>query len=282
MLAKNWLCTLLVCAAAGTASATPSTTYWAPSTTYIQPYLVPHVTYDTYFGKGIVTGQAGSPIYPVTTGLTIGVLPWDKLQLEVGFDLLLPSEDPFLFNAKLGVPEDLFFKGSPSLSFGIFGVGTKGDVTDYNAIHGMVQKNLPFGGYVAAGVYYGLGSKALWTSSDGEENRFGVMAAIAAPDININIPGLKKIVPVADIQTGKNVYGAGGVGLYFYFNDSIDLLTGPVFFFDGDIQPGKSSWLWTVQIDIDVSIFNSGPTPAPAPPAAEPASAAKAPASSPQ
>ena len=38
-------------AAAPTAQATPSTTYWTPATTYVQPYLVPHITYDTYFGE---------------------------------------------------------------------------------------------------------------------------------------------------------------------------------------------------------------------------------------
>ncbi len=262
---KKSLCVPLVCAGLVSASgawATPSTTYWAPSTTYVQPFLVPHITYDTYFGKGVYAGQAGSPIYPVTTGLTMGVLPWKELQLEVGFDLLLPSEDPFLFNAKLGTPEDTFFPGSPSLAIGIFGVGTKGDATNYNALHAMIQKNLPFGGYVAAGGYYGAGPKALWTSSDGHENRAGFMGAIAAPDINVNIPGLKKIVPVADIQTGKNVFGAGGFGLYFYFTDTIDLLTGPVFFFDKALQPGASSWLWTLQLDVDVTLFAPQPTPA--------------------
>ena len=32
--------------------ATPSTTYWAPSTANCQAFGVPHITYDTYFGKG--------------------------------------------------------------------------------------------------------------------------------------------------------------------------------------------------------------------------------------
>ena len=52
------------------ARATPSTTVWAPSTTAIQPFLTPHLTYDTYFWKGATAGQAGSPLYPITTGLT--------------------------------------------------------------------------------------------------------------------------------------------------------------------------------------------------------------------
>ncbi len=259
-------------ALARNAWATPSTTYWAPSTTYIQPYLVPHITYDTYFWGGVTAGQAGSPVYPVDTGLTLGVLPWEKLQLEVGFDAMLPTREPFLFNAKLGTPEDTFFKGSPSLAAGIYGIGTKMSTstaagTDFNILYGQVQKTLPWGGYLSGGGYYGAGSKILWLGSNGSENRAGFMGAACAPDINVNLPGLKKIVAVADVQTGKNVSGAVGGGLYFYFTDNIDILTGPVYFFDGPLQPGGKNWLWTVQLDIDA--WFSKP---PAPPAHEPSS----------
>jgi hypothetical protein len=248
---------LAVCAATtGVARATPSTTYWAPSTTYVQPFLVPHVTYDTYFGKGPPPGfgAGNTPIYPVTTGLTVGVLPWERLQLEVGFDLLLPTEAPLLLNAKLGTPEGTFFRGSPSLAAGIFGVGTKRGVTDFDALYAQAQKRLPWGGYVSAGAYTGAGSRVLWTGSDGLA-RGGFMGAVSAPDLPVNLPGLKKIVPVADVMTGKNALGAAGGGLYLYFTDAIDVLTGPVFFFDGATQPGGRRFLWTVQLDVDVTLF---------------------------
>ena len=63
-------------AAATTASATTSTTFWTPATTYTQPYLVPHLTYDSYFGeKGNLANDYG---------LTVGVLPFAKLQGELG------------------------------------------------------------------------------------------------------------------------------------------------------------------------------------------------------
>ena len=142
---------------ASTSFATPSTTFWAPSTTYVQPFLVPHVTYDTYFWKGPTAGQAGSPVYPIDTGLTMGVLPWDRLQLEIGYDLFLPSQNPLLFllNAKLGTPEGTFFDGSPSLAAGIFGVGVAGKSagnlgTSYDILYGQVQKTVPWGGYLSA------------------------------------------------------------------------------------------------------------------------------------
>src|SRR5439155_23500860 len=42
---------ILAAALARTACATPSTTFWAPSTPFVQPLGVLHVTYDTYFGS---------------------------------------------------------------------------------------------------------------------------------------------------------------------------------------------------------------------------------------
>ena len=58
---------------------------------------------------------------------------------------------------------------------------------------------------------------------------------------------------IGDVQTGKNVLGAGGLGITLYFNDYVDLIVGPVFYTDKDLQPGRSSYLWTVQLDIDVA-----------------------------
>ena len=52
--------------------ATPSTTYWAPSTPYVQPFGVVHVTDDTYFRE--------DALYPVDVGLEMGLLPWQPLQ----------------------------------------------------------------------------------------------------------------------------------------------------------------------------------------------------------
>jgi len=271
--------------------ATPTTTFWAPSTTAVQPFLTPHITYDTYFWGGTTAGQAGSPVYPITTGLTMGVLPWENLQLEVGFDALLPSSDPFLFNAKLGVPEDKLFSFQPSLAVGIFGVGTKGSSvgspgTDYNILYAQVQHTIPnVGGYISAGGYYGAGSEVLFTGSDGSVVRAGFMGGFMSPDININLPWLLKMNVTADVQTGKNVFGAAGGGLYFYFTDKIDLLTGPVYFFDSGVQPGGKTWFWTVQLDVDLPLRPAPPAVATAaeppkapatPPASAPAAASNA------
>jgi hypothetical protein len=236
------------------AAATPSTTYWAPSTASCQGWAMPHVTYDTYFGKGPAAGSEGAPNYPIDTGLTVGFLPWKKLQGEAGFDLLLPSDYPAYFNAKLCSPESSLFAGSPGVSFGIYNVGTKSGVSDYNVLHLMLQKTLPGGsGYVAAGLYHGL-SESLFTNSEGKVVRTGAMVGFLSPDIPVGWKGLKKITFAADIQTGKNVLGGWGVGANLYFTDTISLLTGPVFYLDKALQPGGRSWLWTAQLDVDVPL----------------------------
>ena len=235
--------------------ATPSTTYWAPSTANCQAKGVPNITYDTYYGKGTPPPGAGAPTYPIDTGLTIGILPSSKVQAEVGYDVLLPSSNPVLFfvNAKLCTPESTLFKGSPAISFGIWNVGFKKDVTDYNPVHLMFQKALPGNGYVAAGLYHGM-SDVLFTNSDGKIVKTGAMIGFFSPDIPVGVKGLQKLNFTADVQTGKNVLGAGGFGLYLYFNQYIDLLVGPVFYLDSKLQPGGAKHLWTTQVDIDIPL----------------------------
>ncbi len=234
-------------AAAGAARATPSTTYWTPATTYVQPYLVPHVTYDTYFGEPVA--------FPITTGLTMGFLPFEKLQGEVGFDLNYPgyTRNGFLLNAKLGVPEGAFGAWSPGISAGVFGVGFKKDVNDFNIFHAMIGKTFGSLGNLTVGGY--LGNDKLLVDENRSKSAAGFMAGYMSPDIAVGLPGLAKLNIAGDIQTGKNALAAWGFGVYFYFTPAIDLLVGPVFFLNDKVQPGGASWLWTVQLDVDVELF---------------------------
>lgn len=237
------------------AQATPSTTFWAPTVATCQAKYVPHVTYDTYFGKGTPPPGAGAPTYPIDTGLTMGVLPWSKVQAEVGYDLLLPSSNPVytFLNGKVCTPEASLFKGSPAISVGVYNVGFRSNVTDYNIVHVMVQKSLPFGGYLAAGWYHGA-NDVLFTNSDGNVVKNGALVGWSSPDINVGLKGLKKIDILADVQTGKNAFGGGGFGADIYFNDYVGLIVGPVFFIDSAVQPGGAKRMWTTQIDIDIPL----------------------------
>lgn len=232
------------------AAATPSTNFWAPSTPAVQGFGVLHLTYDTYFNY--------KALYPIDTGLTMGVLPGSKLQSEVGFDLLYPTfspggplKAPVLLNAKLGSPENALFDGCPAWSAGIFAVGFDEDVTDYNVLHAMVGKTFQRVGSLSVGGYYGL-NQGLFRSATGAERRGGLMAGWFSPAIDV--PVIDRIHLTWDVQTGDNVLGATGGGAYFYVTPTVDVLMGPVFFFEKDLQPGRSSWMWSLQLDVDLDL----------------------------
>jgi hypothetical protein len=241
-------------AAAPAAWATPSTTFWTPATTYTQPYLVPHLTYDTYVAeKGSLQNDYG---------LTIGVIPSDKIQGEVGIDLFLPGylSSFTQLNGKLTLAEGAFGAWQPGVSVGIMNVGFKKDVSNYDLLHLDLGKTLPFG-TVAVGGYYGAGSKLLWTGSDGKVNRAGFMASYTSPDIAVNVPGLQKVNFLGDIATGKNWMGAVGGGVALYFTPAIDLITGPVWFLDQDYYKSAygTDFMWTVQVDVDIDVIKKPP-----------------------
>jgi hypothetical protein len=243
-------------ATAQAAWATPSTVYWTPATAYTQPYLVPHLTLDTYVGEqgGLLNDY----------GLTIGVLPGslsgDKLQGEVGFDVFLPGgpgkvylKNTFQLNAKATLVEGALAKWQPGISLGLMGVGFKKDVSNQHLLHLDASKGFSFG-TVGAGLYYGAGSKALWTGGDGDVHRAGIMASYVSPDFVIDRPGLNKINFTADLATGKNAFGAIGGGAVVYFTPAIDIITGPVWFLDDDLY-GDSQLMWTVQLDVDFDLM---------------------------
>ncbi|MBI5025306.1 MAG: hypothetical protein HZC12_00975, partial [Nitrospirae bacterium] len=140
---------------AGIAHATPSTQIWIPSTD-VQPFKKMHLGIDTYIKT---ESQDGTKEPTVTNlGLTMGVLPYEKIQMEVGIDYRDTGGNhtyPLLFNAKLGVPEGVLFKESPALSVGGYDFGTKHNVTDYNIVYGLVAKTFGKLGRLSAGYYTG-------------------------------------------------------------------------------------------------------------------------------
>ncbi len=250
-LCTKCLTAALALATPSVALATPSTVFWAPSTPYLQPFGVLHVTYDTYFNK--------KAAYPIDVGLEIGVLPWSGLQMEVGFDFLYPTaglDAPLLLNAKIGAPEGAYFEHSPGWSIGIYGIGFEEDVTDYNALHVMVGETIPYLGTLSAGIYYGL-NPDLFQSPDGDASQLGLMASWVSPAIDL--PLIDKLYFLWDVQTGANAAAATGGGISVYFTPAIALVTGPLFFFEPDTQPGGSSFMWSVQLDVDLDLTAKEP-----------------------
>jgi hypothetical protein len=250
----------LALVAAQSALATSSTTFWTPATTYVQPYLVPHITYDTY--------ESETRGFQNDYGLTVGVLPFEKLQGEIGIDSFLPGlqKSNVYLNGKLVVPEGAFGALVPGVSVGFVAVGFQHNVSDFDVLHATVGKTFPVVGNFTAGGYYGFNSK-LMVSSDGKTQQAGFLGAWTSQDLMVNLPGLNKINFMADVQTGKNVFGAWGAGIGLYFTPAIDILTGPVFFFDPaattqisgsgpsfSASAKRPDWLWTVQLDVDIDL----------------------------
>lgn len=239
-------------AAPGVANATPSTTYWTPMTVDIQPSGVLHLGVDNYFTL-LRTAEDGGGMFPTDLGLTVGVLPLDKVKMEVGVDLLESSDNPFFFNAKIGIPEDAFFAWQPTLQIGIFNAGTKTDVTNQNVLYGVVGKSIPGVGRFSLGPYVG-NENVLLDKNGGKENT-GFMAAFDRGFLPVKDKEgneFNRLVFAADYASGKNAIGGGGAGLYYFFTKDISLLTGPVFFNEEAIN---GEWKWTVQLDINASLF---------------------------
>lgn len=233
---------------AGVAMGTPSTTYWTPMTEDIQGYGVPHLGVDNYFTVFRKASKGGGSL-PTDVGVTVGVLPFDKLQMEVGVDLLEPSDDPLFLNAKIGTPEGSLCAGSPALEVGIFNVGTKHGVTDQNVVFGVVGKTVPGVGRLSAGPY--VGNPNSLVDARGHRENVGFMVAYDRSFLPVKDKDgseYSKVVLAGDYASGDNAIGGGGGGVYYYFTKDISLLTGPVFFNDAAIN-GK--WKWTVQLDVN-------------------------------
>jgi len=239
---------VLLAGLSGAAGATPSTVFWTPCSIDLQAYKSVHLSYDTYFTVAEKGGMRGGSAFPVDMGLTMGILPFEKFQAEVGFDWFEPTDYPLVFNAKMGFPEGAMFKGAPALQAGIFNAGTKKDVTDMNAVDVVTGLTLPAGlGRIHLGGY--TGKKELLAGSDGKSAEAGFMAAWDLSLLPVADGSYNRLGLCADWMSGKNILGGGGPGVAWYFSKNASILTGPVWFNDEGLN-GK--WKWTMQFDANI------------------------------
>ncbi len=243
-----------ICLSVTYALATPSTTYWTPCVTDVQGYGVWHLGIDDYFtlfkdkgGRGTESGSLNNaPVF----GLTVGVLPFEKINMEVGIDIIegtyFDSDGknyPLFFNGKIGTPEGALFEGSPALNIGMFAIGTKKDLTDYNVIHILAGKSLPSDmGRIHVGYYTG-NDKLLIDTTTGKADNSGFMIGYDKWIVK------DKFMFAADWATGKNAISGGGFGIYWFYTPTVSLLMGPVFT-DKDSYGGKD-WVFTTQLDVN-------------------------------
>jgi hypothetical protein len=225
--------------------ATPSTQIWIPSTD-IQGFGVFHLGWDTYIKiKSLSTGFEAT----VTNGgITVGVLPLKTVGLEVGVDyrdMGVPYRDyPMFINAKLGTPEDVFFKYMPALAVGIYDIGFKKDLTDNNVIYGLIAKNIWKLGRISLGGYIGNDKVLLDASDNYKKDNSGVLVSWDRTISEIS----DKLWLAVDYQSQKNGYGALSFGGSWAVSPDASFIIGY------DIYNDDKSFKPTVTVQIDMNI----------------------------
>jgi hypothetical protein len=246
---KRVVCTLLAAALTLSMSSAALATYsgqiWIPSTD-AKGFGEVNISIDNYL-RFSSADNAGATTYDA--GLTVGVLPFEKLRLEVGVDYLTDglqgqdstmSDHPAYFNVKAAVPEDTAFKGMPALAVGMFGMNTADTALSANILYGLVAKTLPVVGRISAGGYHGA------EQSLGSNNN-GLLLSWdrSIPEIS------DKLWVAVDYMSGNNAFGALSAGAAWAFTPNVSLLVGVnVYNPFQDEKPGGKPTV-TTQLDIN-------------------------------
>lgn len=228
------LAAALLFAGATSALATPSTQIWIPSTD-IQAFGSFHLGIDNYVAA---EGEGQAPFYVL--GLTAGVLPFEKVQAEVGIDYMASGGDPYddyplYFNAKVATPEGALFGGSPALAVGGYNFGTESDLTNQNIVYGLIAKTLPVIGRLSVGYF---------TSNEdviGDDNS-DILASWDRTLSEIS----PKLWAAVDYQGGDSALGAFSFGLSWAFADNVSVIAGYDIFNNKDLND-----TFTTQLDIN-------------------------------
>jgi len=214
---------------ASIAAATPSTQVWIPSTD-IQPYKTVHLNFDTYLRAN--NNDDGSRTAPaVVIGPTVGILPFEKIQAEAGFDVISAGggadKYPLYFHGKLGTPEESLFKFSPAIAVGGYNFGTKsgdarnGDLaTNQDLFYGLVAKTIPVIGRLSAG--YFAGNKKVLLDENGNSDEKGVLLSWDRTMTEIS----DKLWMAVDYQGSNSYMGALSFGASWAFAKNVSVLLG--------------------------------------------------------
>lgn len=229
---------------AGPVGATPSTQIWIPSTD-IQPFQTFHLNFDTYIRTG---GESGGSRLPpaVVLGPTAGILPYEKVQAELGFDLIYGGSDadksPLSFHGKVGTPEGSLFEGSPAIAAGGYNFGTKKDVTDQNIVYGLVAKTFPVVGRLSAGYFFG--NDRILVDERGAKDGKGLLLSWdrTLPEIS------DRLWVAVDYQGTDSALGALSFGVSCAFAENVSVILG-YDIYNEKKTGGENSY--TVQLDIN-------------------------------
>jgi len=230
-------------------NATPSTQIWIPSTD-IQGFGVLHLGWDSY-----IKTQSNNGVYEGTVtngGITAGVLPFKQVGLEIGIDyrdISANHQYPIYFNAKLGTPEDGFFKYMPAVAVGGFDFGTVKDNTTFDIVYGLIAKNIWKLGRFSAGYYTG-NSKLLLNFSkinpdlSSPKDNSGVLLSWDRTISEIS----DKWWLAIDYMGAKNSYGACSFGISYAITPDAS------FIFGYDIWNDYTDYKPTITVQIDMNL----------------------------
>lgn len=250
----------LTAATSGIASATPSTQIWIPSTD-IQSFGTVHLNIDNYFRasgvpKSAPTASATRDANVMDIGPTVGILPFEKIQAEIGFDYLVTANEPndnhpLSANFKIGTPEDSLFKYSPAIAVGMYNIGptlssslAPGVTSGQNIAYGLVAKTLPVVGRLSAGYYRGSERALVSDFNTLKPENDGVLLSWDRTMSEIS----DKLWFAVDYMGGNNADGAVNFGASWNFAKNVSVI------FGYDVYTKKSlagNNTFTTQVDIN-------------------------------
>jgi len=221
----------IVVLACSSAMALPTGQIWIPST---DAKGFKEVTFNVINIARFSSAADAGPNY-LDVGVVAGVLPFEAVKLEIGFDYLTTGgkvaysdAHPFSFNAKIGSAEDLGFKGMPAFAVGAYNLGTydKPEMfssTRQNLVYGLAAKTLPVVGRISAGGYYGA-KRGLYTAGNRVDTNMnsGVLASWDRSITEVS----DKLWAGVDYMSGNNGNGQLGFGASWAFSKQITFLGG--------------------------------------------------------
>ena len=241
---------IILMMAVNVAKATGSTIIWIPSADF-QGFNSWHLGIDNYIRTQKDNGVRGAGIYDL--GITVGILPFKKIQAEVGVDYLsmgdnIYDDHPVYFNAKVGMPEGAIFKGAPAIAIGAYNFGLKNNLTNYNMAYGIIAKTVPVLGRLSVGYY--TGNDKLLVNGTGAKAGSGILASWDRTMKEIS----DKLWFAVDYQGGNNYLGSLNFGFSWAFTDKVSVIVGYDIYNDSktyynSVNTNKNSF--TTQLDIN-------------------------------
>jgi len=230
---------------------TPSTQIWIISTDF-QKFKTFHLGIDNYLRlENQAYHSRGAGIFDC--GLTAGVLPFKKLQAEIGVDYInmgdgIYDTNPVYFNAKIGTPEGALFKGSPAITIGGYNFGTKNNLTNYNVAYALIAKTIPIIGRVSAGYYYG--NKKLLVDENNKKSNSGILLSLDRQMTEIS----DKLWMAVDYQSGRSYLGALNAGFSWSFSSNVSVIFAYDIYNDKNVYyNSKDLNLNTITMQLDIN-----------------------------